>query len=561
MDFLCCGATGTSARSKLEDSVVVTDSNTDATPTIVAARAKAPDFSVNRIYEDFMEHHDDFVRIHVHLVGIVSNESLQHSAIGKRRNCFGRPRVIDAVSDPYMIVEAISKQGAADYFPIASHRFPTIKNCQTPIWDSKCVLLVKKIALARDGIRFTLLEENAKRTDEALFTIEVSKEELPNPSPLSKSQWTRFEKTPSKADDSRIHNAALEFSLMITDASDRIVSPKDMEAIYDRQENGGYKYSQQIFLDDTEEVVGDNHAVLESWKHSESNKAVLWVLGRNDCFMHPHVARALFWSHGYDLYVLNYKMNGLCRKCGFIRDPHFNSHNHSGNFNTYIPDIEQSLKEIHSQEYEVVLGYAHSTGGPVLLNYLIENGDEHFDGFLFNSPFLDWGFVGGDLVELVLENASVLSAMGAMDTETKIGVATTPEGTTPLMYLGQEIVLSDWSARLWSLYYFVWTARPLYKVPMTVGFANGVTDVHRKMKDLRTKNRPITAKPFLCITSRGDDVLKAPETLGRADWIGPCRWEIELNDNGHDVFLSYDASDTNMAIQMCRTWMKNRNFL
>ena len=27
------------------------------------------------------------------------------------------------------------------------------------------------------------------------------------------------------------------------------------------------------------------------------------VMGRNDCFMHPHVAKALFTGRGYDLYV------------------------------------------------------------------------------------------------------------------------------------------------------------------------------------------------------------------------------------------------------------------
>ena len=143
----------------------------------------------------------------------------------------------------------------------------------------------------------------------------------------------------------------------------------------------------------------------------------------------------------------------------------------------------------------------------------------------------------------------------------KMGVAATPEGQTPVTYLGQDIVLSDWSARLWSLYYFDWGCRPLYKVPMTVGFAKGVTDVHKKLQAFALAKRPVTAKPFLCITSRGDDVLRAPETLSRADWIGPGRWEIELNDNGHDIFLSYDKSDTEMAIAMCHTWMKNRKFV
>lgn len=164
------------------------------------------------------------------------------------------------------------------------------------------------------------------------------------------------------------------------------------------------------------------------------------------------------------------------------------------------------------------------------------------------------------MIEFVLENTGFLERFGGMDKDAKVGVATTPEGERPLVYLDQEVVMSDWSARLWSLYYFDWRIRPLYKVPMTVGFAQGVTAVHRKMEAMHEAKRPITVKPFLCITSRGDDVLKAPETLSRADWIGPGRWEIELNDNGHDIFLSYDKSDTDMAISMCLTWMKNRKF-
>ena len=73
---------------------------------------------------------------------------------------------------------------------------------------------------------------------------------------------------------------------------------------------------------------------------------------------------------------------------------------------------------------------------------------------------------------------------------------------------------------------------------MTVGFARGVTDVHRKLATRAKAKQAVTSKPFLVITSRGDDVLVARETLSRADWIGPSRWEIELNDNGHDVFLT-----------------------
>jgi hypothetical protein len=233
-------------------------------------------------------------------------------------------------------------------------------------------------------------------------------------------------------------------------------------------------------------------------------------------------------------------MNGLCPKSGWVADPHYNSHNPPGNFDTYNADIGDSLKHIQqsTQDYEKVLGYAHSTGAPIMLNFIMEYGDGAFDGFLFNIPFLDWGFVGGDLKELILENTGILQMLGGMvDKDSKVGVAQTPEGLSPIMYLGQEVVLCDWSARLWSLlYYFDRAARPLYKVPMTVGFAQGVTGVHKKMAARYKAQKTITAKSFLCITSRGDDVLKAPETLSRVDWIGPARWEIELNYNGHDIF-------------------------
>lgn len=553
---LCCAGGGASS-AKLQDTVVVMDGSTDAASALIAARAGQPDLSVNPVYQDFVEKHETNVRIHVHLVGLVSTQEGHTSALGKRRNRFGRPRVLDAIADPYVIVEALEKQGTAEYFAIASHTFPVIEDCQIPTWDAKCILIVPKNAL-QQGIRFTLKDKNSK-ADEVLCTMDVPGSELPAVTAVTDSSWEHYVKTPQNLQDSRIQHAALEFSIMITDCSDRIVSPHDMEIAYSSENNDGYVYSQVILRD--ESSSSNSHAVLQCWKHPNSTKAVLWILGRNDCFMHPHVARPLFWSQGYDLFVLNYKMNGICRKSGFVADPHFNSHNFKGDFDVYISDIDQALDHILLQrEYQVMLGYAHSTGGPVLLNYLMEKGDDAFDGFLFNSPFLDWGFVGGDLVELVLENTGFLERLGAMNLDSKVGVAVTPEGTTPLKYLGQDIVLSDWSARLWSLYYFDWASRPLYKVPMTVGFAMGVTGVHRKMETWHKQKRPVTAKPFLVITSRGDDVLKAPETLSRADWIGPGRWEIELNDNGHDVFLSYDKSDTDMAIQMCLTWMKNRKF-
>ena len=156
--------------------------------------------------------------------------------------------------------------------------------------------------------------------------------------------------------------------------------------------------------------------------------------------MHPHVAQALFWDHGYDLYVLNYKMNGKCRKKGWVENAHFVSHNYTGNFDVYDDDIQQALRLIQGyKDYGKVLGYAHSTGAPILLNYLMDCGDDGFTGFVFNSPFLDWGYVGGDMVELVLENMDWITNMsfGNMDMNSKVGTVSTPKElvATPIKYL------------------------------------------------------------------------------------------------------------------------------
>ena len=69
------------------------------------------------------------------------------------------------------------------------------------------------------------------------------------------------------------------------------------------------------------------------------------------------------------------------------------------------------------QKYDKVVGYGHSTGGAILINYLMKMGDDSFNGFIFNAPFLDWednadGSMTEMLGEIVLglmENFGVLS--------------------------------------------------------------------------------------------------------------------------------------------------------
>jgi predicted alpha/beta hydrolase family esterase len=287
----------------------------------------------------------------------------------------------------------------------------------------------------------------------------------------------------------------------------------------------------------------------------------MWFIGRNDCFMHPHVANDLFVGKGYDLYFFNYSCDGMTRKRGWV-GPHFNSHNRKSSFDLYIGQIEKALEIVKAGNYEKTLGYAHSTGGPVLINYLMKKGDADFDGFIFNSPFLDWGFVGGDAVEFILEDGiQLLSRLKLMKADFKFGCASTPESfKEPIMYMDEEIVLSAWAAKLFSQWFFDFRCRPLYAVPLTAGFSKGVTGVHDKLLALRNENKYVTKKPFVCISSRADDTLKCSETMKRIDIIGPSRVEIELRHNAHDVFLSEEMNDVKMALNLTRTWMEHNGF-
>lgn len=112
-----------------------------------------------------------------------------------------------------------------------------------------------------------------------------------------------------------------------------------------------------------------------------------------------------------------------------------------------------------------------------------------------------------------------------MNNDTQMGKSSTPDENkeNPLKYLGSEIVLCSWASKLFSQYYFDFGSRPLYKVPVTIGFAKSVTKVHKELMKWKQQKKHVTLKPILCITSNDDDILTASETLTRIDAIGPSR--------------------------------------
>ena len=59
-------------------------------------------------------------------------------------------------------------------------------------------------------------------------------------------------------------------------------------------------------------------------------------------------------------------------------------------------EINKALDIMISRNYTKIVGYAHSAGAPILLNYLQKSNREDislFSGFIFNGPFLDLGHI------------------------------------------------------------------------------------------------------------------------------------------------------------------------
>jgi hypothetical protein len=237
----------------------------------------------------------------------------------------------------------------------------------------------------------------------------------------------------------------------------------------------------------------------------------------------------------------------------------FNTHNRKGTFDLYLDQVGGAIDIIQSQKsYKKTVGYVHSTGAPVLINYLMQKGDDAFDGFIFNSPLMT--VTDGEFTDCILGKFGQIQPLS---NDCMLNVTKPPEELkdTPIVYLGDEIVIYAWSAKLWSQHYFDYRCRNMYKVPTTVGFAKGVLNVHSNLLKWKKEKKYVTFKPFICIASRADDTLtSSEETLSRIDYVGPSRCEVELSYNAHDVFLSDKESNVKMAVTTVRNWMETHGF-
>ena len=145
-----------------------------------------------------------------------------------------------------------------------------------------------------------------------------------------------------------------------------------------------------------------------------------------------------------------------------------------------MDQIDGAISLINShQKYDKVVGYGHSTGGAILINYLMKMGDDSFNGFIFNAPFLDWeDNADGTMTEMLGENVlGLMENFGVLSNDRKFGVVPTPERfEEPSVYLGDEIVLSAWSAKLWLQYFLTFDA--VHSIPFRLPYCDRFCELH-----------------------------------------------------------------------------------
>jgi len=508
------------------------------------------------LYRDFYDEHQLYRRAHVLVEGITRKA---YTDWWWRMNS----------PEAYVVAETVGADtGSTEYFKVGTHQFETVdaNNNDGELlfsWNKKDLLIYK--IEGTEAIKLTVKDEDPFNNDDLLMEVTIPINELPQPG----DGYVQFiRKSETKPEYSVMTEAEILFKVKVTEGSDRVSTKSDLiDSMIDI--NGTIDYGENVL-----ELSGGDRALLQSWRHTGGQRvdgAVLWLLGRNDCYMHPHVLKDLFLVNNeldddegprFDVYVLNWRENGLARHRGWVTDAWMTTHNKYGDFDVYLEEVGMSLQLMKELgQYNQTLGYAHSTGVTILLNWIIKNGDDDFNAFLFNGPFLDWGHVGGDLKEFALEHlTNFLVRINIWSNEEVIDGKETPDvyKGDPIEYLGREVVPSAFSGRYFSQYYFEWSMRILYSGTLTAGFARGATNAFGVIEDAA----PVTSKPTLVLASLSDDVVDAEEMEElSASMISRDRTFVGLPYSSHDVFLSGDEDDTREAIAVAREWIKGGYYL
>ena len=268
-----------------------------------------------------------------------------------------------------------------------------------------------------------------------------------------------------------------------------------------------------------------------------NTKAVFWLAGRGDTFMHPHVAQKLL-AHGYD--VFSYDPPGCGRSARFLKAKLRTGHPFGASFEAYGPGIDAAVAFAKGgRAYAQFVAYAHGAGALVLAEYLRCRTDAAFTGFVLNAPALDAAHVAG----LARVPADGLPAGPPPDPD-----AVVREGAL-------QVDVAE--LRLYSMFRFEPEARPLFFVPhATAGFVAAATDALAALRKSGEGVGPLSQKPGLLLAALGDDdALEGDEAAARAKWFTPNLTAHVMPHGSRDVLLSYEKELYEEALRRMMVWL------
>ena len=169
-------------------------------------------------------------------------------------------------------------------------------------------------------------------------------------------------------------------------------------------------------------------------------------------------------------------------------------------------------------------------------------GDAAFDGLIFNSPFLAWGWLGGIIAKLIVKKLPGLLAM--------LGV--------PLSWkIANGLPLHSENLKLWTAYAWHPECKSLtFKPPVTLGFCLAVNRVHARLRRVYRARQHLTLKPYLTFTSRGDGILNGEQVLLASQVIGPARTSVAFPYADHDIFASFEEAVVLQGMDILTSWLR-----
>jgi len=419
-------------------------------------------------------------------------------------------------ADPFVVITTLTNDDDDDPLGVRTCRYKQKNDVDGPVsWPRKRVALFPRGEVA--NFRIKIFDADSYSADDLLLEGSFP---IPEPS----ANWTEHT---VKWEDHEV-----TFKVRVRSWEDKIVSAGRIAA---------FALEEQVFS-----LANDEGAVLQHHIKEGNDKAILWFPGRNDAWFHPHVGEALD-ARGFDVYVLNYRRVGVCRRLGLFENPYLNSHCPTADFAEYHEEINLALAFMAgAKEYTTMVGYGFSTGGPVLLSWMMAQRaaglDDPFTGYVFNAPFVDWG--QGGVTEYLLETLpSLLLAIPGVPTTLNVDPAFDPDGVS-----SRGIVIR-------TDYEFDPRTRPLYQVPVTAGFVQGSNAVHEGLRRLLVDDEFITDKPTLVLFSDADDVLDTDEIEEVSKVISSDLKQYRFASNSHDAFINDDPEDNDAALDVLTDWL------